>query len=312
MRVRREAYEAQLESRLTRHDVVIADVPQIPTETLLNWAIEERQPFRSTGEGFRDALVWGTVLETAVELDAPDLIVLVTANSKDFCDRDGSLASALVADLERIGAPPTTTVAASLADALVLLEPEFSQAREAREASTAFPDVEEVSTFDPEEVLHGPVVEACEGLAGQLLASSATHTLELETLTGRRVGLNLDLPPDFQDASVYAIEPLPETLTWDAYDRYGDRMLGIATLRADLEIDGTVLAADLDDIVRRWTPSSVDEEYDDIEGGIEKDVDPRVWVTMTHQVELRFAASVGLVSHSVEGVELDSVTATPR
>lgn len=64
-----------------------ADVPALSSvahEALVTRALERRKPFSSTGAGYRDALIWHTVLELLEQDD--EALVLVTNNSKDFAE----------------------------------------------------------------------------------------------------------------------------------------------------------------------------------------------------------------------------------
>ena len=64
-----------------------ADVPALSSvahDDLVTRALDRRKPFSSTGAGYRDALIWHTVLEL-LALDN-EALVLVTNNSKDFAE----------------------------------------------------------------------------------------------------------------------------------------------------------------------------------------------------------------------------------
>lgn len=67
-------------------------------------SIRGSKPFRTSGVGYRDALIWQTVLEQAKSTD----VVFVSGNSKDFAAEDGSLHSDLQADL--VGCPNSVTL----------------------------------------------------------------------------------------------------------------------------------------------------------------------------------------------------------
>jgi PIN domain len=76
--------------------------PNTDVPTLLERSVAERRPFQSKGRGFRDALIWETVLELAVD----DEVALVTDNWKDFAKGDNNaLHSDLKEDLTNRGLP---------------------------------------------------------------------------------------------------------------------------------------------------------------------------------------------------------------
>jgi PIN domain len=71
-------------------------IPSLDHATLVERAIAGRKPFRSSGVGYRDALIWQTVVEEA----QADDVVFVSGNSKDFGEA-GSLHADLQADLSQ-------------------------------------------------------------------------------------------------------------------------------------------------------------------------------------------------------------------
>lgn len=58
-----DRYERWLRDHLTRHSVDILEIPEARHETLLEWDLEVRKPFKEDGSGYRDALIWCTVLD---------------------------------------------------------------------------------------------------------------------------------------------------------------------------------------------------------------------------------------------------------
>ena len=93
------AYELNL--RLQASAAEIADFPAVPHAEVVRRAIDRRKPFKEDGRGYRDTLLWYTVLEAAER--GPT--VLITANSRDFArDAEGNeLHHQLVEDLARRG-----------------------------------------------------------------------------------------------------------------------------------------------------------------------------------------------------------------
>lgn len=105
-------------------------MPEVDHATLLARALQGRKPFDANGkEGYRDALIWHSVLDLCRSLTSDDCVIFVTGNNRDFCDDEtGSLARTLRDDLAELESPPTVTIFATLrafyescADALTAL-----------------------------------------------------------------------------------------------------------------------------------------------------------------------------------------------
>jgi len=80
-------------------DVRIYPLPQVPHGKLLERDLVRRKPFDAEGRGYRDALIWETILEMLPGSD--NQVVFVTGNSSDF--GKSSLDSALQDDVNHHG-----------------------------------------------------------------------------------------------------------------------------------------------------------------------------------------------------------------
>lgn len=91
-------YREHLEERLAKAGAKILPVPD-NLSAALEWAVHRRKPFKQTGEGFQDAVIWLSILELACQRS--ESIAFVSSNSKDFAepDSDSKLASELRRDL---------------------------------------------------------------------------------------------------------------------------------------------------------------------------------------------------------------------
>jgi hypothetical protein len=105
------AYSAYLRERICNHATVIP-IPDVAHAVLVERATSRRRPFTEKGTGYRDALIWFSVLALAEE--GP--LVFLTSNTKDFADGT-NLHPDLVDDL----------VAAGLRGSHVVLEVSLSQ-----------------------------------------------------------------------------------------------------------------------------------------------------------------------------------------
>ena len=89
----------RLRTKLEACDSVLA-YPDVPHEELVQWAIQRRKPFDQNGSGYRDSLIWKSVVELAAISDSQ---VVLLACDGDFKGSDDNLAEDLKADLVKQG-----------------------------------------------------------------------------------------------------------------------------------------------------------------------------------------------------------------
>ncbi|HHT9113380.1 MAG TPA: PIN domain-containing protein [Candidatus Wunengus sp. YC65] len=75
-------YKEFLSGRLKQGAITIQPYPEISHKTVVQWAIDRRKPFNQSGTGYRDALIWETVI--SLKKKRPTPTILITANYKDF------------------------------------------------------------------------------------------------------------------------------------------------------------------------------------------------------------------------------------
>ena len=78
-------YRKQLMSRLGVLGIAVTELPRIAHDRLLAADLSRRKPFSPSGRGYRDALLWCSVLEAAAEGTE---VTFVSGNSKDFPSDD--------------------------------------------------------------------------------------------------------------------------------------------------------------------------------------------------------------------------------
>lgn len=93
----KEPYENFLTSELTNLGAVIPDYGGIPHSDVVQRDLRRRRPFQQSGKGYRDTLLWETILRGYVLPDA--LTVIVSQNSRDFSSGDGRLHKDLFQDI---------------------------------------------------------------------------------------------------------------------------------------------------------------------------------------------------------------------
>jgi len=88
----------------------ILPYPDVSHRDVTARALARRRPFDSLGhEGYRDALIWESVLAFARTL-ARERVVLVSRNSKDFADAAGDLHADLRRDVAALTTASTVTL----------------------------------------------------------------------------------------------------------------------------------------------------------------------------------------------------------
>lgn len=89
-------YDRRLRDLLKSKGALIAPIPAVAHEELVDRAVMRRKPFAESGTGYRDALIWSTVLRHVGDGPA----VLVTNNHRDFAESDDRI-SLVCSDLAR-------------------------------------------------------------------------------------------------------------------------------------------------------------------------------------------------------------------
>lgn len=103
-----DEYSRMLERQFTNVGAFIIDYPKVSHKTLVQRALSRRKPFTKAGDGYRDALIWETVVEIA--RIGRDPLVFITKNHKDFGDDNSRLHPDLIGDLQERGLRPESVV----------------------------------------------------------------------------------------------------------------------------------------------------------------------------------------------------------
>ncbi len=106
-----EDYERSFRERLEQHGVQIIPLSgaALDAREVLNRYVGGRRPFRESGVGLTDTLMWMSVLEMCRQ--GPRSVALVTNNTKDFADESGEwLHPHLLEELRLVGIPTGETL----------------------------------------------------------------------------------------------------------------------------------------------------------------------------------------------------------
>lgn len=102
-----ELMRSSFKYQLKTAEAIILEYPKTPHEILVKSATSRRRPFDNNGSGYRDALIWQSVLELANRVEGN--IVLVS-NDKDFRGSSNDLHDDLIEDLENLRLPKDKVV----------------------------------------------------------------------------------------------------------------------------------------------------------------------------------------------------------
>lgn len=241
-------YEPILRRRFDERRVAVVPLPQVEHQVLLTRALENRKPFDAEGKnGFRDALIWHTVLDLCYKTARTTKVLFITDNTNDFCDKkSGGLLAPLQAEVEAAGSVPVTTVR-DLAAAV-----EYPQQTEQLDAEVA---PHGLPVVDPSrELIIEAVTQGCNGLSGQETgtADADDRWSDDPDFSGFRTVIEgaatlQDLQPDFS------------TLDWSIEGRDSDgRPVIEVSVTAQFLLEGMAFKADY------WGENDLSiEVYDD-------------------------------------------------
>lgn len=77
-------FDKKLDDRLEELKVAIPDYEGIQHSEIVKRAMGKKKPFNESGKGYRDALLWESLVRYCSRFDTKT--ILITKNKKDFCD----------------------------------------------------------------------------------------------------------------------------------------------------------------------------------------------------------------------------------
>jgi hypothetical protein len=261
-----ERYNERVTEALAANNIDILPVPDVTHEELLARDLASKKPFDLNGKGYRDALIWESVLRCYRQLDYEDHLFFVTDDS-NFGDGEG-LDAGLFAELPEEVAVGFTRVR-SLDE---LLEDETMQ-EQRLVVQQALDSTDRPSVFD-------------------LVEGSVEHFVENQ-LPGQSLGAHthdaLDLPPEVEDLEVDEGTTIGN-FAWSLYDEFdGTTVLGEAAMDVELTLRGFVTKANA---------AVLADERLAVEGW-EEDV---ATVLLTVEARALFDARVEVMGESVEDI----------
>ncbi|MFI6542956.1 PIN domain-containing protein [Streptomyces prunicolor] len=283
VRERADGFEERLRSKLIEAKARFLPLPSTSHEKLLTRALLERKPFRNKGQdpnkkgpdGYRDALIWESVIEATVGLVDEDMLIIVTNNHKDFCDRDDeNLSTDLLADL------PSPQPAVKRFKDLQMLQKFLTDSL----AELPAKPTSDNALWNVRDQIRAAVTQVCQELFGASIADP-DHEQQSNALAFE----DIDLPSGFKYITVESVDPNIETLSWSSYDSYeSGPTLALIAVDAHIQIDGFMDKLDYHD-----SSDSVDLHDGDWN-------DHTVWAYVERDVRLTFHAAIDLAEGDVE------------
>lgn len=238
----RMAFHKGLAERLASVGVEILPLPKVGVPEILDRDLDRRKPFAESGKGFRDVLIWHSVIELLSGLTRNDTVYFVTNNTGDYC-KEGNLDPDLLSEIDPSGAGlKHVTTLAELVERDVM-RPLVSGLVASDEELETFLQAAmelEVGYFEP----------TIGDLVREELELAAKNLVNEEIQTGIENGYGLDfseiaIPDQIESPTIVHVEADPKTVDWDAYETYEeDTLLIRASIDADVDIQGFVYKAD--------------------------------------------------------------------
>lgn len=227
----RDDYVRTMSRQLRRNGAAVVEVPEVPTRELIEQDLEAKKPFKRSGEGLRDAIIWESLRLTAAKSQQP--IYFVSNNTRDYCNSKGFLHEDL---LETLDSPEKVLHVKTLKNLFKL--DSFSQFEPHLQVLDAGIDEDDIYELI-ENILADRVGRDVIELAGIDLESRGW---------GDSIAIHLDNP-------TYAyIEPDVHSLLWNVFQApEPDKSVVSAEISAECEVEGFLFKGDsrlatLDDV----------------------------------------------------------------
>lgn len=228
-------YASSLREYLDEHSVKILPLPTVSHEKLLVDDLANKKPWKE-GKGYRDALIWHTLLDLLSRTQEADQIIFVTANTSDFADSSkNQLANTLREEASHF--EREVLMAKDIGAALVLVTPE-NNLDYPPAPSIRLELLPRLSVTAPETPnMRIAVLDAVQATMDKITGSSIDDQLD-ERSSGLSFG-EVNIPPELQNPTLYNVDARMEDAELDEYEDYGDDLILLhVTVPAGVTIDG--------------------------------------------------------------------------
>lgn len=241
--IERGAAQERLVDRLTNVGVEILPLPKVTVAELLDRDLSGKKPFHKSGKGFRDALIWHSVMELLSSEGSDSVVYLVTDDSDDF-RHDEHLHPDLQEDTDGLGGQlrlvrgleelvedePISSLIAELAATDEQLQLFLARAAQL--------DPDEYSTASIGGLIRDALVAAASELIGEEISFGDDEWPSGPDFTEVAI-------PRLDSPTIVHVETRPNTAEWHTYETYeAETLLIRASIEADVEIEGFVYKSD--------------------------------------------------------------------
>lgn len=252
-----EKWRLSIGDRLRAAGVEILPYPSASHQSITERDLERRKPFSETGKGYRDALIWESVLDLAAT--SQDHIVFVTSNSRDFADGE-ALHGDLVSDLAERNLQGRVSLALGLSSALEkhlrhMLPPVDQSLRAALERGPAEGiDLAKWALQELKEVCPRLLVPPTPGIEHDHVQLSAVTKVEsIQVREARRfqtgeVFVEMDLTVKASVAAAGPVDPFEKTNLSDGLKFLGTLLMAVVRSQSSLRMS-VALTFDRDRLV---------------------------------------------------------------
>ena len=222
-------FRERLQSMFVETNCSLLDYPDLPHKELVRRATERRRPFNENGSGYRDSLIWESMLALVAYSDTP--AVLISAD-KIFSNDKGKLHSDLVRDMLSRG---QSTLKVKLACSLADFIDEYVR-----------PNLKKVMEANPMQALNDRGISLDGEIKSSVERIYASKEWEADQLR---------LPWDYEGLLLTSVEDVDDLAATDIREVDEDTLL--------LEV-GATLSCIFDVFVSKWE-AYLDEDLDIIE-----------------------------------------------
>lgn len=258
----RERYISTARKFLESNGARTLPIPDVSITNLLERDLDKRQPFDLKGKGFRDAVIWHSIVEFFNSEKPTDQVIFVTANKNDFVEGNE------FSEVLRSELPENANFEWKMHLKDVIIDPEIAKLLE--EIKKPYPihgkslthgesDIE----LEPlEDTIFNAIELGLEYFVGMHIIGDGDFRPEVH-IEG------LDLPGEIETATIESWNLNIDSLESQPYESYEmDRELHVAKVSANMTISGVVHKHDMyimDSSKNFYSTSELNDHYLEVE-----------------------------------------------
>jgi hypothetical protein len=234
-----EAFRPTVQEKIDKSQSVVLPMPQVPHSEVVERELDKRKPFNANGKGYRDTLIWLSILERLRSRPASwhgHMPVFVSGNTRDFCRDGGGLHDGLLAEIRSIDPDLTMEHYASISELAAALRSMFAAADAVR-----LTRAHEVGAVNR---VHNAIARAVYDEAERLVDLEVTDSDYLDSRLNGLIIENLE-PSDVNNITVTAIDVEEASFSYKVHEEFDDgEIVFEATVVANLSLDGFLSKSD--------------------------------------------------------------------